>query len=157
VSDHSEDYLGTREEYERALRDARRRPFRTVMKIFVLIGAIFLALSLFLAVTGLLGGWIGAGKDIVSPTNVKEQHRAVIEEYEALRAAAVNACNAANAADIDATLVEDPAFAYKAQYERISISYNRRQKNLFEADLVGPRGYPDEAPPLRAMQARFCE
>lgn len=43
-----------------------------------------------------------------------------------------------------------------AQYRKIAIDYNRRQANLFEAEKVGPPGYPKQAPTLTQMQAKVC-
>jgi hypothetical protein len=103
-------------------------------------------------------GWIGAATDVVSPANVKEQYAAVIEDWNAMEVAAENACGAANAEDSKQgpTFLEDPAFAYKAQYRHISVDYNRRQNNFFEAQKVGPGGYPAVAPSLSDMQDRVC-
>jgi hypothetical protein len=134
------------------------RPVRTTIRWGLAVTAVFVVLALVVAGVGFAGGWIGAGKDIVSPMNVKEQYRAVIENYEALRAAAANACQARAGARAhgDPTLVETPALAYEAQYRRIEVDYNRRQANVFEAEKVGPTGYPREAPSLAAMQKEVC-
>lgn len=93
-------------------------------------------------------GWFGRAVEVVSPDNVEEQYRAVIEDWESLQTAAANACHAADAsAGAEApVLVEGPGLAYEATYRRIAVDYNRRQANLFEAKIAGPRGYPDRAP-----------
>lgn len=103
-------------------------------------------------------GWIGAATDIASPTNVKAQYHAVITDWNAMEVAAENACGAKNSGNNEQgpTLLEDPAFAYKAQYRHITVDYNTRQNNLFEAQQVGPSGYPSTAPSLSEMQSRVC-
>lgn len=52
-------------------------------------------------------------------------------------------------------LVESPAFAYGATYRGIVVDYNRRQKNIFEAGLVGPSGYPKEVPNMADRRNRI--
>lgn len=122
-------------------------------------GALVLLMALVI-VAGLLRfafGWLGAAGEVAGPGNVKTQYSAVIEGWNALEAAAANACGAsADAGEQGPTFLEDPAFAYQAQYRRIAIDYNRRQANIFEARLVGPKGYPASAPSLAEMQRRVC-
>ncbi|HTU15661.1 MAG TPA: hypothetical protein VMF31_10710 [Solirubrobacterales bacterium] len=116
---------------------------------------VFLVVFLGLSALGFGLSWFNTGKDIVSPENVKTQYAAVIEGYESLEATAANAC-AATGAETDNTLLEDPEFAYAAQYRKVAIDYNRRTANVFEAGKVGPPGYPDRAPALAEMQAKVC-
>lgn len=113
---------------------------------------------LFIGVVGWAGGWINAAKEVVSPANVKEQYARVIEDYKAMEVAASNACGAEDSKGSrqGPTFLEDPAFAYKAQYRHITVDYNRRQNNIFEAGVVGPSGYPRNAPTLEEMQAEVC-
>lgn len=134
------------------------RPARTTMRWGLVATGVVVVLVIVIGAASFGLGWIGAGKDVVSPTNVKAQYAAVIEGFEAMQAAAANACQARTAAreDGDPTLVESPALAYEAQYRRIAVDYNRRQANIFEAKAVGPKGYPREAPSLAAMQAEVC-
>ncbi len=134
------------------------RPVRTAIRWGLGILAVVAVLTLAVGAVGFVGGWFNAGKDIVSPTNVKAQYAAVIEDWEAMQAAAANACQARTAAraDGDPTLVESPALAYEAQYRRIAVDYNRRRANLFEAKIVGPKGYPSRAPTLRQVQQEVC-
>jgi hypothetical protein len=118
-----------------------------VVGIVLLVGALNFAF-----------GWIGAATSVVEPANVKAQYRAVITDWNAMEVAAENACGAENSGNNEQgpTLLEDPAFAYKAQYRHITVDYNARQNNLFEAERVGPGGYPKRAPSLPDMQARVC-
>lgn len=146
---------------QRISREADRladRPVRTAIRWGLGVLAVVVALSLTIGAVGFVGGWFNAGKDIVSPTNVKAQYAAVIEDWEALQAAAANACQARAAArgGGDPTLVESPALAYEAQYRRIAVDYNRRRANLFEAKITGPSGYPQRAPVLAVMQREVC-
>lgn len=144
------------ERYEKASSDFERRPVRTGMKWFIGISALCGVLVLIVGLFGLVGGWINAGGDIISAENKKTQNRALYEGWEALQAAAINACAAENAPDTESTLIEDPAFAYAAQYRRIAVEYNRRWNDIFEAKIVGPRDIPQEAPSLKELQARLC-
>jgi hypothetical protein len=122
--------------------------------IIVAIVVIFLVGS----VLGFFGSWFNAGRDIVSPDNVSKQYKAVIGDYKGMEAAASNACAAKKAAQTESSplFLEDPEFAYAAQYRRIEVDYNTRQNNLFEAEQVGPKGYPSTAPTLEEMQAKVC-
>lgn len=103
-------------------------------------------------------GWFNAGKDIISPANVKAQYHAVIEDYQSLQAEAANVCQAKDAQQNSnsPTFLEDPAFAYAAKYRQTAVDYNERQNNFFEAKEVGPKGYPSTAPTLEEMQAQVC-
>lgn len=140
-----------------------QRPVRTGLKWWVVIVALVTAMVVVAGVAGFALNWLGAATDVVSPTNVKEQYAAVIEDWNALEASAENACGAEDAAHSQQgpTLVEDPALAYKAKYRSIAVDYNRRETNIFEANLVGPsncgaRDCPRLAPNLSEMQAQVC-
>ena len=109
----------------------------------------FVALVILAVAIGALGwvfNWFGKGADIIGPQNVEEQYTQVIQDWESLKTAAENACAASSGPREkgDPVMVEDPAFAYGATYRRIVVDYNRRQKNIWEAGLVGPAGYPKE-------------
>ncbi|WP_159795764.1 hypothetical protein [Puerhibacterium puerhi] len=109
---------------------------------------IFVAIAVGGTLLGFGLGWFNRGVEVVSPTNVTEQHRQVIGKYEAMQAAANNACSAqrSESSEDGPTLVEGPELAYAATVRSIAADYNRRMENLFEAKLVAPAGYPDEAP-----------
>lgn len=134
------------------------RPLGTLLRWAGLVTAAVVALVLFFGALGWLVGWFGAGRDVASPANVRAQYAEVIGDWQAMEAAAGNYCQAraAKADQNSPTLLEDPAFAYAASYRRIAVDYNRRQANIFESRLVGPKGYPREAPRLAAMRARVC-
>lgn len=132
------------------------RPVRTGFRWGVITAAI-VALIIFVGGVGkFVFGWGSAAVNVVSPANVTAQYQAIIEGYESLEAAAANACDAERSGQASSTLIEDPAFAYAAQYRKIAVSYNRRQANIFEARKVGPKGYPKKAPTLKEMQAEIC-
>jgi hypothetical protein len=118
-----------------------------------IIGVVVVVLAL-----GWLIGWFNAATEVVSPANVRTQYHAVITDWNAMGVAAENACNASDSGNSEQgpTLLEDPAFAYKAQYRHITVDYNARQNNIFEAEQVGPSGYPRVAPTLSQMQRRVC-
>lgn len=118
---------------------------------FILKGvAALVVLAAVFGVIGWFGGWFGKAADVAGPENVERQYTQVIQDWEALKVAADNACAASNTPREagDPIMVEDPAFAYAATYRRVVQDYNRRQKNIFEAGLVGPAGYPSEVPNL---------
>lgn len=135
-----------------------RRPVGTSIRWGLAALAVIVVLALAGGVAHFALGWLGAAAEVAGPRNVKAQYAAVIEDWNALEAAAENACGATDApgGPRSAMLLEDPAFAYKAQYRRIAVDFNRRQANIFEAEVVGPSGYPKRAPVVEAMQRRVC-
>lgn len=150
---------------ERAYTDFTDRPGRTTAKWLVAVLAVAIVLAVVGGIIGFVGDWGGEAKRVASPDNVREQNTAVIENWEGMQAAAVNACNAKDSAQDknDPTLVEDPALAYKATYRRQRADYNRRMANLYEAQAVrnlplpsNLRSYPKVAPSLEEMQRDVC-
>lgn len=123
-------------------------------------GAVLAALAAIVALTvaGWGLGWFNRGVEIVSVKNVEKQHYQIINDWEALQAAAVNACAATDSEtnSKSPTLVESTGLAYEATYRNIAVEYNRRQQNLFEAKIAGPSGYPREAPKTDAS-TDWCE
>lgn len=107
---------------------------------------------------GVIGSWVGEGTKVVSAPHVTEQHEKVITHYNGMIAAANNACNAITTAgnDRSATLVEDPAMAYKATYRSIEADYVSTIDNIFKAGLVGPPGYPSSAQIKAIDSSDFC-
>lgn len=135
-----------------------RSPFLSLFKWAAILVAVLLVIGAIFGVGSFVSRWVGTGAEIVGPTNVKEQHRLVIGEWEALQQEAANAC-AARTAPQNAqspSFLEDPAFAYAAKYRDTRAGYNRRMNNLFEAGIVAPSGYPKIAPTLEEMQRRVC-
>lgn len=135
------------------------RPKRTLAKW---LGGLLVLIVVFAIGFGALSwvlSWGGEAKRVTGVENVREQYATVIEDWQAMQAAAENACQAASATQSqgDPTIIEAPSLAYDAQYRRIAVDFNRRQANLFEARLVGPKGYPRTAPTLAVMQARVCK
>lgn len=152
--------LGGRVE-DRAVRagDAfERHPYRSGFKWLVILVCIVVVIGVVGAVGKFALGWFNAGAEIVGPTNTKLQYTTIIGDYEALKAEAANACGAETAKESPngPTLLEDPAFAYKAKYRETAVDYNRRMNNLFEGGIVAPGGYPKYAPSLEEMQERVC-
>lgn len=147
----------TREEkWDRRLDYAEEHPTRSVFKVAGWLALIMVALIIAFSVGRFAFGWFGATADIFGPANVKAQYAAVIEDWNAMEAAAENACAAKDVSRQGPTFLEDPAFAYKAKYRQIAVDYNRRQANFFEAKEVGPSGYASRALTLPAMEARVC-
>lgn len=98
----------------------------------------------------LIIGWVTTSANVVSAGNVKEQHTQVIQNWEAMVAAAENACTVQKSATTndpsDPVLVENPVLAYEATFRRIKVEYERRMQNFFEAKIVAPSGYPTKVP-----------
>jgi hypothetical protein len=147
--------------YERASQD----PLREALKWAMGIIAFIVVVSVVWGLISWVGSWGNEAKRITSPQNVREQNTAIVGDYEAMDAAAANACGAksAVAGESDPTLVEDPAFAYKAQYRRIRVDYNRRMANLYEAQAIrhlplpsNLRSYPQVAPTLEEKMHEVC-
>lgn len=123
---------------------------------------VFLLLGLVLIPFGWGFAWLSAGARVTGPDNSAQQFAAVIGDYKSLEATAGNVCNVKNATPDpnSPTLVEDPAFAYKATYRNTKADYDRRMANAFEAGIVkrypGLNKYPRTAPTLKQMQKKVC-
>jgi hypothetical protein len=110
----------------------------------------------------LVGGFINFGFEalhetqrVLSVKNIREQRTAIIQDWQDLLVASGNACEAVSAPPNanSPVLVESPAMAYAATVRKARVDYNRRQNNLFEAEKVGPPGYPSTIPDGPAMDA----
>jgi hypothetical protein len=127
--------------------DSKHPVLRTLGVIAVIVAVCF--------VISIVSGAINFGADTVHETkrvlsvqNIKEQRTAIIQDWQELLVSAGNACNAVNSPSDEGspTMIEDPAFAYAATVRKARVDYNRRQNNLFEAQEVGPPGYPKSIP-----------
>jgi hypothetical protein len=146
-------------------RDFEAHPFRVGLK-WLLTAVVMIAIVVaVIAGISWVFGWGNEAGRITGPGNVREQNTAIIDDYEAMDAAAANACEAKTASNgsDDPTLVEDPALAYKATYRRIRVDYNRRMANLYEAQAVrnlplpsNLRSYPRRAPALEQKMKEAC-
>lgn len=125
------------------------------------IGAIALVVVAFFVI-GIVSGVINFGAEalhetqrVLSVKNIREQRTAIIQDWQDLLVATGNACEAVNnpPSANSPTLVESPAMAYAATARKARVDYNRRQHNLFEAEEVGPPGYPETIPDGPAMDA----
>lgn len=134
------------------------KPRRTIGKAAALVVAAVLLIVVAFSVLGWVGSWGGEAKRVASPDNVRAQYAVVIGDWQAMEAAAGNACQAktSNGGSDDPTLVESPDFAYAAQFRKIAADYNAHQADIFKARLVGPKGYPRTAPTLGQMQKQVC-
>jgi hypothetical protein len=115
--------------------------------IFGIIAGI-VAVGVIVLLLGLGFGWFSKGVETVSAPHVQAQYNLVIQDWNALTTAADNACAAqgGSANSNGPTLVESPALAYQATYRNIRTEYNSAWQNIFDAKLVGPRGYPHNVP-----------
>lgn len=134
------------------------KPARSTFKVGAWVVGAVVVLGAIVVVGNFALGWFSTAAKVAGPENVTEQYHAVIEDWNAMQAAAGNYCSAQNTEQgpNSPSLVEDPAFAYAATYRHITVDYNERQNNIFEAGVVGPGGYPKTAPTLEEMTARVC-
>lgn len=141
------------------------RPKWTAFKWIGGLIALFIVIGIVSSVLGFFGDHAASLKQTVEPYNVREQNRAIVGDWQDMKAAAANACDAAEAkTNADSpTFLEDPAVSYKATYRRIEADYDRRMANIYEAQLVRKfpvpsnlRSYPKVAPTLKEMQAQVC-
>lgn len=122
---------------------------QTPLGLLAKVVGIIVALGIVFSLIGWLGGWFSEGQRVTGPANVSAQYGAVIDDWQSLITEAQNACDVTVKTNSDSpTFVEDPALAYKAQFRNTRTDYNRRMQNIFEAKLVGPRGYPRTVPVL---------
>jgi hypothetical protein len=138
--------------------ELERRPWSTSVKWGLGVIAAIVVLSVAYIPAHFALGWFSTAANVAGPGNVTEQFHAVIGDWNAMQAAAGNYCQAKDTPQgpNSPALVEDPAFAYAAQYRHITVDYNERQNNIFEAGVVGPNGYPKNAPSLDAMVKQVC-
>jgi len=110
---------------------------------------IFLVIGIVVGVAGFVGRWWDRGVEVVSPENVTEQHRGIIQQWESMKVSASNACSAVQQSEGNSkspTMVEDVTLAYAATFRNSVAEYQRRMDNLFEAKIVAPPGYPTDVP-----------
>lgn len=146
---------------DKAYSSVTYHPWRVVIKVII---GIFL-LSAVIGLIGLPMGWWSGTKNLVTFQHSQQEVTAVLDDWTGLQAAA---CNAKNAQDAqtnsgDPTLLEDPAFAYKARYRSIKQDYDRRMNNFFEAKLTrgiplpgGISDLPRFAPSLTDGEREWC-
>lgn len=143
---------------DRAYSDFTERPARTLGKWFAIIAVICVSLALLFGAIGFIGGWFNKAAEVAGPANVSRQFQEVITGWKGMEQAAINACEAetaTNTGDGASAIIEDPAFAYRSQYRNIEVDFNAAQNDIFRAGVVGPGGYPDNAPAIDAMIARL--
>jgi hypothetical protein len=128
--------------------------------LWKLLGAI-VAIALVLSVVGFFGGWFNAGRDIISPTNVKAQWQFAYDYDASLDAIAVQWCtaSAAEKAETDPPVKvarTDQRIAIENNYQRVAAEYNGRLRDAFRAKLVRPRDVPAQAQPLADNVSENC-
>lgn len=108
-----------------------------------------------LAATALTGcsvaqSYVDKAQEKLSADNVEQVYDKVIGSWNALYAAAQNACEVASAGtdngEGDPTLIESPALAYNATYRTQVAKYNATMHDLFKAGFIAPPGYPRTIP-----------
>lgn len=129
---------------------------QTPLGLFAKLVGTVMVLSLVFGVLGWIGGWWSEAKRVTGVENVTTQYQVVIDDWESLISEAENACGASKVSvnGDSPTFVEDPALAYEAKFRSTRTDYNRRMQNIFEARLVGPRGYPRTVP---ALPTNWCD
>lgn len=132
-------------------------------------GKWFLAFIALCAVVGIIFGvvsWVGSWGSTVARVsgagNTEAQANYLFQAHNSLKAIAANVCGVVNAkkGESDPTLIEDPAFAYKAQYRDLKAQYDSRMDNFFQANLVRNypmlNGLPRREPSLEEATAVLC-
>jgi hypothetical protein len=132
-----------------------RHPVLKGLGVIAALVVVGFVLSIVTGVIGFGADAVHETKHVLSVQNIKEQRTAIIQDWQNMKVAAGNACQAVNAkSDSDSpTLIESPAFAYGATARKARVDYNSRQTNLFEAEKVGPPGYPRTIPDEAEMDS----
>jgi hypothetical protein len=113
-----------------------------------------------LAIFGIVAfglGWIGAGAQVVSPDNVRQQYAKAYDDYNALKALAGNVCDMqkaeakASPGSTEQTQRTSQRLAYEQQYRNVKAQYDARYADIFRAQKVGPPDLPKEAPTVEQM------
>lgn len=133
-------------------------PFRWVAWVvgFIVVASIIGGIGHFA-----LGWWSTAVK-VVSPENVTAQYRLAFQDYNALEAAAQNACivrDALNGLEPGSDAYnqrQSQLLAIQSNYNRIKSEYEARMQNIFEANKVKPAQLPFEAPSEEGMEGQVC-
>lgn len=113
-------------------------------------------------VIGFALSWFNAGKEIVSPKNVKAQYALTFDDWHSLQATATNVCSVERAEkNLDPTSDaftqrENQRLGFEANYTRIAAEYNAHMADLFRAKIVKPRNLPRTAPSLTEAVAAAC-
>jgi hypothetical protein len=140
--------------------DLADKPKRTIGKLIAYVVVGIILLSLCFGALGLALGWFNAGRDIVSPENVKAQFSGAYQKYTALQAQACTVLlyeksekgTTSNPGTDPTQLEGSPAQAAAARYNQIRAEYNAAFLNAFEAKHVGPGDLPKTAPGLEKMK-----
>jgi hypothetical protein len=119
------------------------------------IAAIAIAAIIGITLLGLGGGWFGAGANVVSAGNVREQFRDGYTNYESLNAIAANYCSAQSALAATTEPSErsqriTQVAAQEQNYNRVAANYNAAMRDAFRAKFVKPGDLPETAPTFAA-------
>lgn len=130
-----------------------KHPILKVLAVIVVFIVIGFGISVVAGVVDFGAEAVKETRRVLSVKNIREQETAILEDWQNLLVAVGNACEAVNAKSDEnsPTLVENPAMAYAATARKARTDYNRRQHNLFEARIVGPKGYPKTVPEDMSM------
>lgn len=126
------------------------RPYWGVVLKWVLV---LVVIGLIIGVIGFVGGWFNAGKQIISPANVKAQYAGAYSRWEALKATTCNVKGEQTLVDnaTDPTIkvqYQQQLSAYQQNYVRVAADYDAAYDNAFQAKHVGPSDIPRVAPTL---------
>lgn len=132
---------------------------RSIPSLIAWVVGGLIAVVLLVSVIGFGLGWFNAGKDIVSPTNVKAQFAFAYDSIQGLQAQAGNVCDAQAAYEAETdpfqkTQRQSQLLVYKQSYRRLQQEYNARMDDLFRAKLVAPSDVPKQAPTLTAAMTK---
>lgn len=135
----------------------RQTPLGLLAKV---VGALIL-LSIVFGIIGYAGGWIGEGKRVISPANVREQWQFAYDYDRSLDAIAKQWCTAdqAEQAETDPAIKSmrtNQRIGIENNYQRVKAEYDARLADAFRARIVRPRDVPREAPSLEDNVAENC-
>jgi hypothetical protein len=127
---------------------ARQTPLGLIVKILVVV----FILGCIGASVNYCSSWVNAGKEVVSPENVKEQWAFAYGFDESLGATARNWCSAKQAENLAVGDAKDQRISQRLAQENLysanAAKYDAALKNAFEAKLVKPSDVPTKAPTL---------
>lgn len=134
---------------------------RIIQWVIAIVGIIVVGV-LVIGGLGLALDWFSAGKDIVSPENVREQYRFFYDTIEDLEKQAGIVCIAEDAleraeGESARNQRDSQLIAAMQVYEGLVADYDARARDVFRGEVVKPGDVPDEAPTLEESKANSAK
>lgn len=126
---------------------------QTPLGLFLKICGAVVAMVVIVTLIGIPLGWYNAGRDIISPANVKAQWQFAYDYDAGMREIANNWCSyreaELSAPAEDRSQRASQRLAQESLYRTRAAEYNGRVADAFRARLVKPADLPNPAPDLR--------